>query len=163
MHEPTQDVDNNGVRNRLIAAAICAAILVASYLYAPVCGRGPVLCPTRSVTGIPCPSCGMTRAFCAMARGDVSTAAGHHLLSPVLFVFVLVTVPLLVYEAVRRRRVAWFHVILFSRRLAYGLVAFLLLYHGFRLYRLAATGQFTVCLNQSVFAWLGRTLSACFV
>ena len=39
----------------------------------------PVLCPLRRFTGLPCASCGLTRAFSALARGHVRAALAHHL------------------------------------------------------------------------------------
>ena len=42
-------------------------------------------CPIRHFTGIPCPTCGMTRSFTAIAQGDWEQAVGFHLFGPVLF------------------------------------------------------------------------------
>ena len=39
---------------------------------------GPLICPFRRMTGLPCISCGMTRAVCALARGDVEAAFSYH-------------------------------------------------------------------------------------
>lgn len=42
------------------------------------------LCPMATVTGIPCPGCGLTRATLALVRGDFARAFALHPLSPVL-------------------------------------------------------------------------------
>ncbi|WP_207662140.1 DUF2752 domain-containing protein [Clostridium sp. AM58-1XD] len=45
-------------------------------------------CPIRYVTGIPCPGCGMTRAFLSLLSGHVREAFSYHPLFwavPVLF------------------------------------------------------------------------------
>lgn len=41
--------------------------------------HGPVLCPLRRLTEIPCASCGLTRAMTALAQGDLWTALSFHL------------------------------------------------------------------------------------
>ena len=42
-------------------------------------------CVFRSVTGLPCPFCGMTTAFALMARGQWAAAFGIHALSPAAY------------------------------------------------------------------------------
>lgn len=53
------------------------------------------------MTGIPCPGCGITRAFLALIRGDFAGAVEHN-------VAILMIVPLVMYLAVlwivRRKR-----------------------------------------------------------
>jgi hypothetical protein len=44
------------------------------------------LCPFYWLTGRPCPLCGLTRAFCALAKGHWSQALHFHALSPLAFV-----------------------------------------------------------------------------
>jgi len=44
------------------------------------------LCPLYWLTGRPCPLCGLTRAFCALAKGHWSQAIRFHALSPLAFV-----------------------------------------------------------------------------
>lgn len=47
---------------------------------------GLVLCPFRAVTGLPCPGCGMTRAFCSIGHGEFARAFGYNALAPFVFV-----------------------------------------------------------------------------
>ncbi len=45
-------------------------------------------CPLRTVTGIPCPLCGMTTASLALARGDLGAAVSAN---PFVFLLVALT------------------------------------------------------------------------
>lgn len=63
---------------------------------------GFVPCPVRTVTGVSCPGCGMTRACVALSAGDVG-AAWHA--QP--FVFVIVALAVSVGLARNRSRAAW--------------------------------------------------------
>ncbi len=45
-------------------------------------------CIFRAVTGWPCPSCGLTRAFIALGHGQLSEAVFLNIMSPILFVLV---------------------------------------------------------------------------
>lgn len=45
---------------------------------------GPTLCMLRRVFALPCPGCGMTRAFAALARGEWGAALTFHPWAPVL-------------------------------------------------------------------------------
>ena len=35
-------------------------------------------CPVYRLTGIPCPGCGLTRAWCCFLAGDWKSAVGYH-------------------------------------------------------------------------------------
>jgi Protein of unknown function (DUF2752) len=63
----------------------CAVPLIGSWLYANGYRIGVLFCPVRHWTGVICPSCGMTRSFMAIARGDWGRAIDYHLFGPLLF------------------------------------------------------------------------------
>lgn len=50
------------------------------------------LCVSKLTTGIPCPGCGMTRAYLSLFRGDVSSALYNHPLFILPFIAFLVVV-----------------------------------------------------------------------
>lgn len=53
-------------------------------------------CPFRLVTNIPCPCCGMTRAFCSLLSGHMTRAFTFHALFWLVPVFFLILVLYLV-------------------------------------------------------------------
>lgn len=60
------------------------ALLAASFFYYPYAFTGPVLCPMALVLGLPCPGCGLTRAFCLMTHGQFAEALRYHALAPAM-------------------------------------------------------------------------------
>lgn len=43
------------------------------------------VCGFKNMTGLPCPGCGLTHSFCALAKGDLATAFAFNALGPLLF------------------------------------------------------------------------------
>jgi len=72
----------------LVPSAILATL--ALFVVGPLEWR----CPLRALAGIPCPTCGMTRATSLVLRGDFAGATALHplvwLVVPVIAAFVLV-------------------------------------------------------------------------
>lgn len=48
----------------------------------------PVACAFRRATGLPCPGCGLTRAWAALGRGAVGESLGHHRLGWLVMAYV---------------------------------------------------------------------------
>jgi uncharacterized ParB-like nuclease family protein len=42
-------------------------------------------CVWKQITGAPCPTCGLTRAFCALGHGRLGEALQLHVASPVVY------------------------------------------------------------------------------
>jgi hypothetical protein len=63
------------------------ALLAASFLYFPHATTGPILCPMALLLGMPCPGCGITRAFCFATHGHFREAFGFHPLWPLLLAY----------------------------------------------------------------------------
>ncbi len=62
-----------------------SAIFLVSALWQPSDEPGLILCPFRALTGLRCPGCGMTHAFCAIAHGHLWRAIQYNPFSPLLF------------------------------------------------------------------------------
>jgi hypothetical protein len=65
------------------------AVFIIAALWSPPDEPQFVLCPFRALTHHPCPGCGMTRAFCALAHGELWRAVRFNALSPLLFLAAL--------------------------------------------------------------------------
>jgi hypothetical protein len=76
--------DSRPRREGLLAAAMAGGVLAIACILTSA-EQGPTLCVFRAATTLPCPSCGMTRAFVALAHGDLPRAIGFNLASPLLF------------------------------------------------------------------------------
>ncbi len=77
---------NRALRTALWAASF-PALLAASFFYYPYAFQGPVLCPMPLVLGMPCPGCGLTRAFSLMTHGRFGEAAAFHGLAPFFLLY----------------------------------------------------------------------------
>jgi hypothetical protein len=137
-------------------AAIGAATIAGTFLYAPWSQDGPVLCPFRLFTGLPCPGCGLTRSFCAIAQGDLRDAVAFHVLGPALFTaLVLGILPLLV-QGFTRRPVRLVNSMLFSMRTSYLAAGLLAAFHIVRLAAMACSGSLWAGIGSSLIAVMLR-------
>ena len=57
---------------------------------------GPILCPFRLITGLPCPLCGTTRAFGYLSQGELWQSA---LLNPLALVITAIALMWVLYPA----------------------------------------------------------------
>jgi Protein of unknown function (DUF2752) len=95
--ESTQKKLDRGLsrKSRILRYGIigfCTMPLIGSWFYTNGYRIGFLFCPVRHWTGVICPSCGMTRSFMAIARGDWGSAIDYHLFGPLLFVGVGLTI-----------------------------------------------------------------------
>lgn len=68
-----------GVTGAVLAAAVVWCVLVAALVViGPADASAPPACNLRRITGVPCPTCGGTRAAAAIGRGEVLEAAAHN-------------------------------------------------------------------------------------
>ena len=61
-----------------------------------------IVCPFRSVTGVPCPTCHLTRSAMASLRGDLGLALHHHVFGPPLVAWLAWAA----WRSLRQRRLA---------------------------------------------------------
>lgn len=94
----------------IVGAALALGQLTASAWLVPVGDRIALpggaelgeLCWFHAVLHVPCPMCGMTRSFVALAHGDAGAALRFHPAGPLLFAAMLVFAAGAVVALVRR-------------------------------------------------------------
>lgn len=69
----------------LIALLGLTAVFAVSVLLKPSTGEYFTVCGFKNLTGLPCPGCGLTHSFCALARGSIGEAFEFNLLGPFLY------------------------------------------------------------------------------
>ena len=63
------------------------AVVALSFALGPSFWQGlPEMCAFQAMTGLPCPTCGITRSFAATAHGQLGLAFHYYAFGPFLFV-----------------------------------------------------------------------------
>jgi hypothetical protein len=118
MESHVDDAANRTIRRpdrigHAIVAAGLAAMFAASFAGVdrlkfaplPLTGDGvSSICLLKRLTGVPCPTCGMTRSFCSIGRGEFAAAVRFHPLGPLLYVMFAVAMVRSLAIAVSGRR-----------------------------------------------------------
>jgi hypothetical protein len=66
--------------------AMLAAVFLVSLLYHAPDGNYFTVCGFKTLTGLPCPGCGLAHSFCSLAKGQIWKAFSYNALGPGLFV-----------------------------------------------------------------------------
>lgn len=128
-------------QRRFIGAALLlvAGLVVAWFLEPGTISdtTGMSICPFKNLTGLPCPGCGMTRAFHFLVHGRVHEAVQHNPISVILFVSALVEIVNSLVGAARRGRPLFYWTTWLETRsgkvLSYALVVLVFLHGGARI------------------------------
>ncbi|GAA3670226.1 hypothetical protein GCM10022237_32540 [Nocardioides ginsengisoli] len=89
--------------SELVAAAGVVALGVSALLAPAHIEDGPVICPFRRITGLPCPGCGLTRSWTYLTHGWWHHAVSANAFGPVLALVVLGLAVAVVRARLRRQ------------------------------------------------------------
>ena len=92
------------LRNRSTGLIVIGAATVHSLLV--ILGLPSWECPFRHQLGIPCPGCGLSRAFSALWHGDWQSAFAYHALAP-FFVLALLIIGIFAIFPESKQRTEW--------------------------------------------------------
>ena len=146
---------DRGGRAWLVATGVVS--YAAARGYAAHAFTGPVLCPLRALTGLPCPGCGLTRALCVLSSGELTRALALNATALPLALFAFAAVGVAAAELVRGRAWQFYRPWLHAGRLWRLSAGGVLGYHAARMAYWAATGVLTRDWHAS---WLYRALTA---
>jgi hypothetical protein len=133
----------------LVTGSLLLPLLAFDWVTSP---QALVLCPLRAVTGIPCPSCGLTRALAHLERGHLALALKFHPFSPLILVLALALFVLLLLELVTHKGILFNP--LKSRRNIYFLFALVVVFQVARAVVFFANGGWTIFWHENIFARL---------
>lgn len=85
--------------NRYFPQIAVACVLLISFVWTPSSLPHVDICAMRNLTGLPCPGCGLTRAFCAISHGQFGAAFG---LNPFAFAWYAGALVLLFWPLLRK-------------------------------------------------------------
>ena len=129
---------------------LCSAFIFGAFFYNLGHKASFLACPIRHYTGIPCPTCGMTRSFMAIARGDWSQAIAEHLFGPILFLAFLITAIHVSLELLRGQQIRTFYLqIIASKRVQLLSLMVYMTYYSMRLYHSLKAGELSVAFLDS--------------
>jgi hypothetical protein len=111
-----------------------AAVFAISVLYHAPESNYVTVCPFKNATGLPCPGCGLTHSFCALAKGHLASAFAYNVLGPPLFlIFVLLWLRCAVVLAGKPQIAQAFDQLVMRIKLAHWFVVSLLIFGVFRI------------------------------
>ncbi|MBD3883350.1 DUF2752 domain-containing protein [Phormidium tenue FACHB-886] len=120
-------------RLRWVLLGISSAPIAGAFLYNLGLRITPAKCLFQWLLGFPAPTCGMTRSWMALVRGDWQQAVMYHLFGPVLFCLCLAVVVQVMLELAIGRQLSYSRWLWQPKWMAIALVPFFG-YYGLRLY-----------------------------
>mgnify|MGYP001824672890 CR=1 FL=1 len=92
----------------LLCLGAALAMLTLAWALPPAAvEQGPTVCRFKALTGLDCPTCGLTRSVVSLAHGDTRASMRWHPAGPLFVLGALVLAALVPILWLRRRRPLW--------------------------------------------------------
>jgi hypothetical protein len=148
-----QSLSPKDLRTKWIKLLIFVSPIFGAYFYSNTSYNSPLFCPIKALTGIPCPSCGMTRSFLAIATGNLPESLEYHIFGIVLFIGCLMTVIHFSLEITIKRNIRTFYSRFIGEKNNLIILLMLLLsYYIIRLYYWGISGELITDFQNSPLA-----------
>lgn len=143
--------------NRWTWLGLCSAPLAGSFFYRYGYRLPFLQCPLRALTGIPCPTCGVTRSFVAIVQGDFSQAVQYHLFGPVVFLLFLAATIFLLWELTTNQKSIALYSVGTKPWIYSSAIGLYFGYYVLRLYHLGNTGElYAAFWTSPIGLWMNR-------
>lgn len=130
------------VKIRFIQMLLLTSPLIGSYFFIYSGYNSPFSCPIRNFTGIPCPSCGLTRSFLALSGGNLFQSFSYHLFGPIIYFNLIIFSLHLVLEIYYQRKIKnKYTLFLIGGKKKYLIVLSFMIYYVIRLLNLYFNGD----------------------
>lgn len=140
----TIPISKYGLYGRSLLILILSSLIIASYFLKVTEQQSPFSCIILAFTGIPCPGCGLTRSFVAMAHGRIGESFYYHLFGPLLFIIFIISSVHLLLEILRKKQIkAQYIKLVQNKKLQYLILSLILVYYLSKLIFLYSTGELT--------------------
>ncbi len=93
------------------------------------------ICIFRTITGIPCPSCGMTHSFVNIGHLKITDGFKYNIMGPFMYFFMLVGIIVLTFEIYFDRLIIYPIFKRYEKIILVGVFIFAVLSWGYNLYR----------------------------
>lgn len=95
------------LRQELVYATVAAGTLGTAFaLSHNAIANGPIICPLRRTTGIPCPFCGMTTSFVNFGDGRIAESFQASPIGPIFFTALAILLVASVWALARGRKIS---------------------------------------------------------
>jgi hypothetical protein len=86
---PSARAEGGSRRSAAVVLAGLSLVFVVSVFYKPPETDYIPICIFKALTGLPCPGCGLTHSFCALAKGKLASAFGYNAVGPPIFLLAI--------------------------------------------------------------------------